>query len=552
MQAEVEHMKIILLSIILFITTSVIGQTNDSKCDSVSISVLFKSGDFSIDEHADSILLSLVLDLELEDIDRVLLVGHTDKHGSKEYNRKLSKQRVESVEHFLLDYVDIEIGTDYYGETKLIAFDTTEQSDQLNRRVEIKYYTNCDTDESEDNETSIIYKADQNCHIDSATTNSHYNSNLFGTKHSTIVVIDWTRSMYAYGLQLLDWFQKNNAEASFDEILVFNDGDGKPTSEKRNGFTGGIYSSKLTNIDSVVNLMEMVAKKGTGGDYPENYIEALLTAQRSNSNLDTLILIADNRACIRDYKLLDSLKLPVIVILNEIDEDDRIVNYQYVNLVAENGGRIVFMNNSINDIRFKDDQGHKPIYFPDTLIELPKFRGDLDEAYEKIAAMKEALLKTSIPPILQVNGQELPTCYNKMIPSTDVKIGCASCRIYDYKIRTHTTFEVQYTFRQKIQIRWRNRLRARFKVIDYKWRKIKCANCKKIEDNKEKKICTKERNKCQKDKRDCKKNKIKAKKSLKRYKKKRRKEAWKSFKNFFKVKKSSSTSKSSTKKERTQ
>jgi len=545
-------MKVTLLAIILFVTVTVTGQKNDSKCDSVSISVLFKSGDFSIDARADSILLNLVLDLELEGVDKVLLVGHTDKYGSKEYNRKLSKQRVESVEHFLLDYLDIEIGTDYFGETKLIAFDTTEQSDQLNRRVEIKYYTNCETEESEENKTSIIYKIDQNCHIDSATTNSHYNSNLIGTKHSTIVVIDWTRSMYAYGLQLVDWFQKNNVEASFDEIIVFNDGDGKPTSEKQDGNTGGIYSSKLTNVDSVVNLMEMVANKGTGGDYPENYIEALLTAQRSNSNLDTLILIADNRACIRDYKLLDSLKLPVIVILNEIDRDDRIVNYQYVNLVAENGGRIVFMNNSINDIRFKNDQGHKPIYFPDTIIELPKFRGDLDEALKKIAAMKESLLKTSIPPILQVNGQKLPACYNKLIPTTDVKIGCASCKIYDYKIRTHTTFIEKYTFRQKIQIRWRNRLRARFKVIDYKWRKIKCANCKKIEDRQEKKRCNWERKKCLKEKRDCKKNKIKAKKNLKRYKKNRRKEAWKSFRNFFKRKKSSSTSKGSSKKEQTQ
>lgn len=212
------------------------------------------------------------------------------------------------------------------------------------------------------------------------------------------------------------------------------------------------------------------------------------------------------------------------------------------------------MSNSIDNVRFKDDQGYKPIYFKDTLIKLPKVRGDLDYANDKIAQMKKEQTKTSIPPILLINDEEIKSCYNKLIPSTKVKLSCADCRKYDYKIRTHTTFKVKYTLRQRIQIKWRNRLRARFKLVDYKWRKIKCVKCKKVDDRETKKNCYKERKKCNKEKRTCKKKFLKAKRNLKKHKKNRRKARWKSFKDFFKISKSgkSGKKKSSGKSERVQ
>ncbi len=433
-------MKESLLILFVLLTNIAFNQIVDSKCDSVLYSVTFNSGDHSINTYADSVLQIILLEIDENDISEIQLVGHTDKHGSIEYNKALSKRRVEEVERFLLDYLDIELSTDFYGESKPKDLDTTKQSDQSNRRVEIKCFINCNS--PEDNNNSIIYQQDQNCHIDSFITNNHYSKTLLGKDNSSVLVIDWTRSMYTYGLQLLKWFEINEGSASFDEIFIFNDGDGKPTSKKMRGSTGGIYKSEMNDLTAVIELMEAVAKKGTGGDYPENYIEALLAAERASPNVDTLILIADNRACIRDYKLLDSLNLPVIVILNEIDTTNRLINYQYINLIAQNGGRIVFMNSSLSNIKFKNNQGFKPIYFNDTLIKLPKIRGDLDDAYEKIAQMKKEQMKTSIPPILLIDGKETASCYNNEIPNTNYKIGCALCKKYDYKIKTHTTFQV--------------------------------------------------------------------------------------------------------------
>lgn len=479
---------------------------------------------------------SLILELEIENVSKVRLVGHTDKHGSLEYNKQLSKRRVEQVEKYLLDYMNIQINTDYYGETQLKDLDTTKISDQNNRRVEVFYYFNCESNSNTDNQ-SVIYQTDPNCHIDTAATYQHYSNHLTGKNNSTVVVIDWTRSMYTYGTLLVKWFENNQDSASFGEIFIFNDGDGKPTHKKTLGDAGGIYNSEMTDLDTVVNLMEEVAARGTGGDYPENYIEALLEAQKSASNPDTIILIADNRACIRDYKLLDSLHLPVIVILNEIDPNSRIINYQYANLVAKNGGKIVFMNNSLDDIKFKNDQGHKPIHFKDTLIKMPKFRGDLDEAYEKIEQFKKERLGKSIPPILLINGEEVQLCYNDQIPTTTYKMGCAVCNGYgyDYTEKTYTKFRERFTFRQKIQRKWRNRPRARFKVIEYKWRKIKCKHkCSDIENKTEKSKCKREAKKCRKSRIACKSAKGKAKRKLKSYRKGRRKSAWKSFKKFFK------------------
>ena len=474
--------KRLLLITISIATQLCLAQSQQSRCDTISKSILFDSGDYSINTLADSFLQTVILDLQNNNISSIELIGHTDPRGSVEYNQRLSKNRVETVENYVLDYVDLAVSTDFYGKSQLLKNDTTKVSDSLNRRVEIIYYINCTSTNPVTTNSNIIYQYDSNCHIDTSTTREHYDSNLKGENNTSVVVLDWTRSMYAYGFELLDWFKQHKSESSFKNVVMFNDGDGKPTSKKPLGKAGGIYTSNMDSLNAVIDLMETVANNGTGGDYPENYIEALIYAQNKHPNVDTLILIADNRACIRDYKLMEQLSKPIIVILNEINPNNNIINYQYVNLIAQTGGRLVFMNEALKNINFKNNQGYKPIYFKDTLIVLPKFRGDIDHAYEQIALMKAKQLKTSVPSILMVDSLEYERCMNKNIPNTIYKIGCATCRVYDYNIKTHTTFKAKFTLRQKIAIKWRKRLRAKFGVIDYKWRKIKCEKCKNIKN----------------------------------------------------------------------
>jgi outer membrane protein OmpA-like peptidoglycan-associated protein len=86
---------------------------------------------------------------DLEALTNMLLVredltismeGHTDSRGTAEYNMRLSKDRVEAVKKFLVaNGVDASrIKTSYYGETRPIADNETEEGQRKNRRVEMK------------------------------------------------------------------------------------------------------------------------------------------------------------------------------------------------------------------------------------------------------------------------------------------------------------------------------------------------------------------------------------------------------------------------------
>lgn len=477
-------------------------------CDSVSTSIHYKSGKYSLTKLAEIQLLELIEELIQADCKEIILVGHTDIHGDYDYNLQLSKKRVETVSDFINREISVTIRTEFFGEDQLKEKISTIDNDSINRRVEIKYYILCqDTSDHLSNKTrdldngihvnssntfnenmdkSIIYKNDKNCHIDTIIVNEIYN-NVFVQKSSNIVVADWTRSMYPYGLSLLDWFIANKNIANFSSIFLFNDGDAKKTRHKINGITGGIYNISFDSIENVVQLMQKVAEKGTGGDYPENVIEALLSAQNKFPEADTIILLADNRACIRDYTLIEKLTKPVKVILNEIDTVQKILNYQYLNLAAHTNGQVYFMNEKISIIKFSDVSfGPKPTPGKDTLIILPKIKhANYKEAKAQLEKMKLTLNKYATPPILVIDDQKFISAFDErmfirfkenMIKNSSYKIGApAYCFIYDFELVSSVKFEETYTLWQKCQ-KW------------YGNSSIKCIHCK---NKKERKACRK-------------------------------------------------------------
>ena len=86
---------------------------------------------------------------DLESLTNILLVreelkisleGHTDSDGTEEYNMRLSKDRVEAVKDFLIanGISASRIKTSYYGESRPIADNSTDEGKAQNRRVNME------------------------------------------------------------------------------------------------------------------------------------------------------------------------------------------------------------------------------------------------------------------------------------------------------------------------------------------------------------------------------------------------------------------------------
>lgn len=164
-----------------------------------------------------------------------------------------------------------------------------------------------------------------------------------------IIINDWTGSMYGYGSQVLLWHLMNLDSSGISTITLFNDGNKKPTSKKKIGRTGGIYTEQANNPRELLDLFDKVMQKGGGGDGPENDVEAILKAAKKSPDAE-IILIADNRACVRDISLAHEIGRPVRIILCGYDPETG-VNPDYVYLAKITNGGIYTLEDDIEQMR---------------------------------------------------------------------------------------------------------------------------------------------------------------------------------------------------------
>jgi len=147
--------------------------------------------------------------------------------------------------------------------------------------------------------------------------NSHWKDKL--------IVCDLTGSMSPYAGQLELWYSLNFAKEQNLQFVFFNDGDEMPDGLKKIGETGGIYYSPSKGPDSLAYKMAYVQSAGSGGDGPENNMEALIKGTKAAKPYKELVMIADNNAPVKDIALLESFKVPVRIILcgvgDEIEAD---------------------------------------------------------------------------------------------------------------------------------------------------------------------------------------------------------------------------------------
>ena len=86
-------------------------------------------------------------------------------------------------------------------------------------------------------------------------------------------------------------------------------------SKKMPGKTGGIYYAPSKGVDSLFRLMNHVTSKGSGGDGPENNMEALIKGTKMASPFKELVMIVDNNSPVKDIELLKNFDIPVHIIL---------------------------------------------------------------------------------------------------------------------------------------------------------------------------------------------------------------------------------------------
>lgn len=163
-----------------------------------------------------------------------------------------------------------------------------------------------------------------------------------------LVVADLTGSMAPYTQQLLVWFKLGVQTKSLNikHLTFFNDGDATPDRDKKIGATGGIYHADImdNNFKIVENLAFQTMRGGSGGDGPENNLEAMIEGINACKDCEQVVMIADNYATPRDLELLYHIERPVKLILCGTSHG---INTKYLDFVRKNKGSLHIIEEDI-------------------------------------------------------------------------------------------------------------------------------------------------------------------------------------------------------------
>lgn len=164
-------------------------------------------------------------------------------------------------------------------------------------------------------------------------------------KDATIVT-DATGSMSPYIGQFLLWHYLKLDGVQACNITFFNDGNRKESSVKLIGSTGGIYTEKISDYTSLLKLLKLTTANGNGGDVEENGVEAILRAQKEYPTAKEIVYIADNYAPLRDFSLIDQIKIPVRVVVCGAGLG---INAQLMTIAYSTKGSIHTMEKDVRD-----------------------------------------------------------------------------------------------------------------------------------------------------------------------------------------------------------
>lgn len=224
----------------------------------------------------------------------------------------------------------------------------------INQYQIVEQHSKCIAYEVDTSFTPLIPKIEKRV-VNEVLIRNGWNPQLF--------VVDVTGSMYPFTADLLKWLKLNN-DGTESHYVFFNDGDDKPTSQKRMGSTGGLYHIKSSDFREVRNTMFRAMRMGGGGDLPENNFEALLAGVGNTKSAGDIVMIADNYAFPRDASLVSGFGRKLRIILCHTEKG---INTDYLNLARRYGfslhtikSDIINLNQpmiSIEGINYRQENG---------------------------------------------------------------------------------------------------------------------------------------------------------------------------------------------------
>lgn len=155
---------------------------------------------------------------------------------------------------------------------------------------------------------------------------------------TTLLIEDVTGSMYPYIYQTFEWRRKYHSKIRM--YTFFNDGDHKLDAQKKIGSTGGIYKYEGNDITVLENKVKTAMRNGSGGDGPENNMEATLYGVENFASTDSIIMIVDNWAPVKDISLLPkiiSIGKPIHLIICGFNG---MIHSDYIRIAIETKGTI--------------------------------------------------------------------------------------------------------------------------------------------------------------------------------------------------------------------
>lgn len=165
-----------------------------------------------------------------------------------------------------------------------------------------------------------------------------------------LIVCDLTGSMSPYAAQLSAWYQLTYQKEKNLQFVFFNDGNEMPDDKKVIGNTGGIYYAPSEGITPLFNTIAKVSAAGSGGDCPENNMEALIKGTQMAKPYKELVMIADNYAPVKDIRLLKDFDKPVHIIVCGADNG---ILEDYLNIAKKTKGSIHTMEEDITNLASK-------------------------------------------------------------------------------------------------------------------------------------------------------------------------------------------------------